>query len=61
MMRGDVERLREDIKSECYGAFFGAGFGGALIESFDVDGASVEELKEMARDKGIDLSRYSLD
>ena len=60
-MSRDIERLREDIKSECYGAFFGGGFGAALIESFDVDSASDEELKQMARDKEIDLSRYSLD
>jgi hypothetical protein len=26
----DIEKLREDLKQECYGAFFGGGFGGTL-------------------------------
>jgi len=57
----DVEKLREDLKQECYGAFFGGGFGGALMESFDIDRASAEELISIARRKGIDLSDYECD
>lgn len=56
----DLDALREDMKQDCYGAFFGAGFGGALIESFDIDDASPEELVEMAQDKGIDLRKYQV-
>lgn len=26
----DVNELREDMKRDCYGAYFGGGFGGAL-------------------------------
>lgn len=26
----DVDKLREDLKQECYGAFFGAGIGGRI-------------------------------
>ena len=59
-MNIDIEELREDMKQECYGAFFGGGFGGALIESFDIDDASPEELVRMAQDQGIDLSRYEV-
>lgn len=54
----DVEKLRETLKQECYGAFFGGGFGGALVESFDLEGASPEETVAVALDKEIDLSKY---
>ena len=56
----DVEALREDLKQDRYGAFFGGGFGGALMESFDIDKASPQELVEIARRKGIDLRKYEL-
>lgn len=54
----DIEKLRETLKQECYGAFFGGGFGGALVESFDLERASPEELIELALEKGLDPSRY---
>ena len=56
----DIEALREDLKQECYGAFFCGGFGGALIESFDLERASPEELIEIAEKKGIDLRDYQI-
>lgn len=56
----DVDALREDMKQECYGAFFGAGFGGALIESFDIEDATPEELVRMAQKQGIDLRKYQV-
>lgn len=57
----DIDELREDMKQDCYGAFFGGGFGGALMESFDVENASPEKLVAMARRQGIDLSKYEVD
>ncbi|MBQ5445409.1 MAG: hypothetical protein IIT48_01915 [Lachnospiraceae bacterium] len=54
----DVDKLREDLKQECYGAFFGAGIGGALIESFDIENASDEEIIDKAKSKGIDIEDY---
>ena len=54
----DIDRLREELKQECYGAYFGGGFGGALIESLDIERASPEELIKIAHEKGLDLSRY---
>ena len=56
----DIERLREDLKQECYGAFFVGGFGGALMETFDLEKASPEELIEIAREKGIELKKYEV-
>lgn len=57
----DIDALREDMKNECYGAFFGGGFGGALIESFDIEDASPEELVQMAQRQGINLNKYRID
>ena len=59
-MNIDLETLREDLKQECCGAFFGAGIGGALIESFDADHASPSELLAMARRWGIDVRKYEI-
>ena len=52
----NIEKLRDELKQDCYGAYFGGGFGGALMESFDIENASPQELIEIARDKGIDLN-----
>ncbi len=54
----DFFRLKEDLINECYGAFFGAGCGGALIESFDIDSMSPEELLEIAERQGVDIEKY---
>ena len=57
----DIDKLREDIKQECYGAYFGGGFGGALMESFNIESASPQKLVEIAEKKGIDLRKYAVD
>lgn len=56
----DVDRLRDDMRDECLGAYFGGGFGAALIESFDVDRATPEKLVEMAQKQGIDFKKYNM-
>ena len=45
---------------DCYGAFFGGGFGGALIEASDIEDASAEELIKIAERNGIDLREYAV-
>ncbi|HAE15001.1 MAG: hypothetical protein IKF00_08500 [Solobacterium sp.] len=60
-MKIDIEKLREDLKNDSLGAFFGGGFGGALIEASDIRHASDEELIEIARRKGTDLRSYLSD
>ena len=55
----DYEALRDAIKHELYGAAFGGGFGGALMEAEEVDDASPEELLRMARNNGIDPEDYN--
>ncbi len=57
----DVEQLREDLLQNCYGGFFGGGFGAALIEAAEVEKATLEELVELAQRQGINLSRYSIE
>ena len=54
----DIERLREDLRSDDLGAYIGGGIGGALMEAFDIDNATPEELLQMAQDNGVDLRRY---
>ena len=57
----DTQRLREDLRNEVLGAYFGGGFGGALMEAFDIDNATLEELIRIAQDRGVDLRRYVID
>ncbi len=56
----DYARLRQDLIDECCGAFFGGGFGGALVEAFDIERCSNEELLRYAAEMGVDLRRYEL-
>ncbi len=54
----DFEALREALAQECYGAFFGGGFGGAMAQLSEIQNASPEELLSLAQEIGIDLSRF---
>lgn len=54
----DIGSLRKDLLDDCYGAYFGGGFGAALAESFDVEKLSPQELVNFAISKGIDIRRY---
>ena len=56
----DVDRLRDDMRAECLGAYFGGGFGAALIESFDIDSATPEQIVEMAQSQGINIRNYQV-
>ena len=56
----DIDSLREDMQEESFAAFFGGGSGGALIESFEIENASDEELIQMALDNGIRLEDYQV-
>jgi hypothetical protein len=56
----DVDALREALRSDCMGAAFAGGFGGALMEADDVDRATPEQLVSMARRKRIDLRRFQV-
>jgi len=54
----DIDKLRESLKEESYGAFFGGGFGGALMESFEIDKMSDEEILDYAQKHSMSLEDY---
>ena len=54
----DIDKLRQYMLDNSYGAFFIGDFGGALAEAADIENASDEELVEMAKRQGIDLRRF---
>ena len=55
-MKITEDELREELKNNSLGAYFGGGFGGALAEAWEIDHASPEELVTIARRNG-----YSID
>ena len=57
----DIESLKEDLKNICLGAYYGAGFGGSLIESFTIDNMTEEELISTAIKYGLDLQKYEIE
>ncbi len=54
----DINSLRKDLLDDCYGAYFGGGFGAGLIESFDIEKLSPQQLVDYAISKGIDIRKY---
>ena len=56
----DLDTLREDLISECSGAFFVGHFGGAAVESAEIRNASDEELLKLAERNGTHIERYRI-
>lgn len=54
----DADRLREDMK-DLYGTAMTAGFPMAMADLSEVERASDRELADLAREHGVDLSKYS--
>jgi len=54
----DIERLKRDMLNDCYGAFYGGGFGGAMYSSFEIERAEGQELVNMAEKMGYNLMPY---
>lgn len=54
----DYEKLREDLKEESLGAFFGGGFGAAMSDMVDLEDADEEQLILIAGRYGLDLLEY---
>lgn len=53
----DFESLRRDLTDDRYAGAF-AGMPAMLMEAWEIESASEEELLELAAREGIDLSRY---
>ena len=51
----DLDALRDALERECCGAFYGGGFGGAMVQATEVKEASPEELIALAEEMGLDL------
>lgn len=43
----DTNWLRNDVRELCMGAYFGGGFGEALVDCFDANWATPNQLAEM--------------
>ena len=56
----DIDKLRQYMLDNSYGAFFIGDFGGALAEAADIENASDKELVEMAERQGIDLRKFEV-
>ncbi len=54
----DIERLKKDLEDELMGAFCIDGFGGAFIEAVNISKMTDEEIIEIAKANGIDVSTY---
>ena len=55
----DADRLRKDLANDSYAGAFT--FAPAMImEAFDIENASNEELLKIAQSKGVDLSKYEV-
>ena len=54
----DINKLKQDLKDYYEAAYFTLGYGAALIDSFDLDNLSDEEIINKAIDNGINLENY---
>lgn len=57
----DIERLRQDMLNDCYGAFYGGGYGGALFSSFEIEREGGQELIDQAERMGYNLLDYIIE
>lgn len=54
----DINKLKQDLKDYYEAAYFTLGYGAALMDSFDLDNLSDEEIINKAIDNGINLEQY---
>lgn len=54
----DINKLKQDLKNYYEAAYFTLGYGAALMDSFDLDNLSDEEIINKAIDNGINLENY---
>ena len=54
----NIEELKQDLKEDDYGAFFIGGFGGAFVETINIDKASPDQVIKVAIERGFDLKKY---
>ena len=54
----DINKLKQDLKNYYEAAYFTLGYGAALMDSFDLDNLSDEEIINKAIDNCINLEQY---
>ena len=54
----DINKLKQDLKNYYEAAYFTLGYGAALMDSFDLDNLSDEEIINKAAKNGVDLEQY---
>lgn len=54
----DINKLKQDLKDYYEAAYFTLRYGAALMDSFDLDNLSDEEIINKAIDNGINLEQY---
>lgn len=58
MVEIDINKLKQDLKDYYESAYFTLGYGAALMDSFDLDNLSDEEIINKAVKNGVDLEQY---
>ena len=54
----DINKLKQDLKDYYEAAYFTLGYGAALMDSFDLDNLSDEEIISKSAENGVDLEHY---
>lgn len=54
----DINKLKQDLKDYYEAAYFTLGYGAALMDSFDLDNLSDEEIISKAAENSVDLEQY---
>ena len=55
----DLDALREALERECCGAFYGGGFGGAMVQATASPGGVSRRMASAASETMSPLSQYS--
>ncbi len=57
-MRIDYDDLREDLMANEMGEHGRGAFGGSLLEPWELEAASPQELRDLAENAGFDINDY---
>ena len=58
MIEIDINKLKQDLKDYYEAAYFTLGYGAALMQSFDIDNLSDEEIINKAIEIGLNIENY---
>ena len=58
MIEIDINKLKQDLKDYYESAYFTLGYAAALMQSFDIDNLSDEEMINKAIENGLNIENY---